>query len=425
MKFQPPSRSLTPRDYQFIAFVVIVFLALSAGLVVANLSLPRGGGDFLVHWVGSRGFLFERIDPYSADVPTRTQEIVYGGSAPVGNEPFILDTPFHLLLLYFPFALLSDPQTARAIYTLFLELALFTLAILSVRLTNWETPRWFSILFIFFCVFNFYAFQAVMEASPVLLLGLAYAGILLAYQYEQDELVGALMAVSLYYWEVGLPFLLLIFWRSYKEKRVRVLFGFFMFTFILVAISLLLYPDWLIAYLRAGMNNLRVDFGFSTFEALTSLFPASGRIAAWTVIIVLILAIGYEWTAAEKGDDRRVYWFACLLLAAAPLLGFRTEMENLAVLVIPLALVFSVAYDRWNRIGGGLTFFLLLALFALPWAGYFFLAPRIGELTQQILFLFLPVLTILGLYWIRWWALRPPRLWADLAARQSTIAPKM
>ena len=51
-----------------------------------------------------------------------------------------------------------------------------------------------------------------MEASPVLLLGLIYAGILFALRAEQDELAGALMAVSLYYWEVGGPFLILVVW---------------------------------------------------------------------------------------------------------------------------------------------------------------------------------------------------------------------
>lgn len=416
MNFQPPSKSLTPRDYQFIALVVILFLGISTGLVFANLSLPKGGGDFLVHWVGSRGFIFNRIDPYSGEVPTQTQELVYGEPASSGSEPFILDTPFNLLLLYFPLSLFSDPQLARALFTLLLELALFALSIISLRLTDWETPRWFTVAFFLFCVFNFYTFQAVLEASPVLLLGLIYALILLAYKFEQDEVAGALMAVSIYYWEVGLPFLLLVAWSAYKEKRIRVLAGFFMLTFVTLVVSFLLYPNWLFPYLRAGMNNLRADFGFTLFGALETLFPAYGRVVAWSLIAILTLAIGYEWNAMQLSDQRRFYWFACLLLAVAPILGFRTEMENLAVLVIPLALIFAVAYDRWRRIGGGLTMLLLLIIFLLPWS--LFLLLPLG-ITQDILFLFPPVFTVLGLYWIRWWALRPPRVWADLAARQS------
>ncbi len=417
MTFQPPSKSLTPRDYQFIALVTILFLAVSTALIYANLTLT-GGGDFFTHWVASRGFIFEKIDPYSGEVPARVQELVYGDSAQAGDEPYILDTPFHILLLYFPFSLLSDPQLARALYTLILELALFALALLSLRLTDWEAPRYFPVLFLLFCVFNFYAFQAILEASPVLLLGLIYAGILLALRAEQDELAGALMAVSLYYWEVGGPFLLLVAWWAYREGRRRVFAGLGMITFVLLAVSFLVYPNWVIPYLRAGMNNLRADFGFSSHEIFAHLFPSQNGIYAWIFIGVLIIALGYEWNAALTSDYRRFYWASCLSLAVAPLLGFRSEMEHLSVLVIPFALIFSVVHDRWNRIGDFLTSLVLLIVVLVPWAVFFFAQPRLSEISQEITFLFLPLSTIIGLYWIRWWAIRPPRVWSDLAPRR-------
>ncbi|MFN8381579.1 MAG: hypothetical protein U0V02_06550 [Anaerolineales bacterium] len=417
MTFQPPSKSLTPRDYQFIALVTILFLIVSTALVYANLTLT-GGGDFYVHWVASRGFIFEKIDPYSGDVPERVQKLVYDDTAKAGDEPYILDTPFHILLLYFPFSLLSDPHLARALYTLLLELALFALALLSLRLTDWEVPRYFSVLFLLFCVFNFYAFQAILEASPVLLLALIYAGILLSLRAEQDEFAGALLAFSLYYWEVGGPFLLLVAWWAYHNGRRRVFAGFGMITFVLLAVSFLVYPNWIIPFLRAGMNNLRADFGYSTHSIFAHLFPSQNGIYTWIFIGVLIIALGYEWNAAIQGDFRRFYWAACLSLAAAPLLGFRSQMEHLSVLVIPFALIFAVIHDRWNRIGDFLTTLILLIVFVLPWVVFFFALPRFGEITQEMMFLFLPLFTVIGLYWIRWWAIRPPRIWSDLASRR-------
>ena len=417
MTFQPPSKSLTARDYQFIALVVIVFLILSAALVYANLTLT-GGGDFYVHWVGSRSFLFEKIDPYSGEVPARVQELVYGDSAKAGTKPYILVTPFHILLLYFPFSLLSDPQLARAIFTLILELALFALAWSSLRLMDWEVPRYFLVLFFLFCIFNFYAFQAILEASPVLLLGLVYAGMLLALRSEQDELAGALMAVSLYYWEVGAPFLILVAWRVYSEGRGRVFAGFGMLSFILLAASFLWYPNWIIPYLRAGINNLKTDFGFTTQAAFAHIFPSQNGIFAWIFIGILVIALGYEWSTAHNADFRRFYWACCLSLAASPLLGFRTELEHLAVLVIPLALIFAIVNDRWQRFGNGLATLFLLAVFSIPWAVYFLAPPHLDGLAREILFLFLPLFTIIGLYWIRWWAIRPPRVWSDMLSRK-------
>ena len=395
---------------------MILFLAISAGLVFLNLKL-KGGGDFYVHWVASRGFVFDNIDPYSSQVPASVQRLVYEGAAKAGEEPYILDTPFQILLLYFPFSLLSDPQLARAFYTLVLELALFGLAIQSLRLTAWEMPRIFAVLFFVFSVFNFYSYQAILEASPVLLLGFLYAEILILIRAEMDELAGALIAVSLYYWEVGAPFLLIIFLRMIYEKRNRVLSGFFMLSLVLLVISFLGYPNWILPYLRAGSNNLRADFGFNIHDVLTTLWPSYGGPLAWVFLAVIIIALGYEWTMARTGEPRRFYWAACLSHAAAPLLGFRTEMEHLSVLVIPLALVIAIIYERWRKYGAGLTYLLLLLVLAAPWIAYFFAFDRFGAIAQEITFLFLPLFTIIGLYWIRWWAIRPPRIWTDLVPR--------
>ncbi|MBI5964482.1 MAG: hypothetical protein HY863_13475, partial [Chloroflexi bacterium] len=55
--------------------------------------------------------------------------------------------------------------------------------------------------------------------------------------------------------------------------------------------------------------------------------------------------------------------------------------------------------------------------FLVPWAIFSFALNRFGVVAQEITFLFLPLFTILGLYWIRWWAIRPPRIWTDLVPR--------
>ncbi len=396
--------------------MVILFLIISTALVFANLTL-KGGGDFYVHWVASRGFVFDQIDPYSLDVPGRVQQLVYDGPAKTGDEPYILDTPFHILLLYFPISLLSDPHLARAIYTLILELALFVLAILSLRLTDWEVPRFFAVLFVVFAVFNFYSFQAIYEASPVLLLGFLYAEILFTLRLEMDELAGVLIAVSFYYWEVSAPFLFLMALRCYYEKRTRVFAGFFMLSLILFILSFLAYPNWIIPFLRATSNSLRADFGFNIHSIFIHIWPSRGGLIAWIFIAALFIVLGFEWTAARSSDFRRFYWASCLSLAAAPLLGFRTEMEHLSVLIIPLALIFSIVHERWRKIGSGLTILLMLAVFILPWLVYLFAFDRFGVIAKDILFLFIPICTIIGLYWIRWWAIRPPRIWSDLANR--------
>ena len=68
---------------------------------------------------------------------------------------------------------------------------------------------------------------------------------------------------------------------------------------------------------------------------------------------------------------------------------------------------------RWERFGNGLMLAFLILYFAIPWLIFLQAVPSFGYKAQEILFLFLPALTVIGLYWIRWWVLHPPRTWAD------------
>jgi hypothetical protein len=383
--------------------------------VYANLKyIKGGGGDFYVLWAGSRAFVVDKMEPYSGEVAGRVQELVYHDAAAPGQKPYILEMPFHLLLLFFPFSLFSDPSVARAFFTLILEGAVLILALLSLRLTESKVPRLYYFLFVGIAGLNYYSSQAIYAASPVLLLGLAYAGILVCLRNGMDEMTGALLAVSIQHWEVGAPFLILVILRASHEKRTGVLAGFFMTSFILLAISFLLYPGWVISYLRALVNNRRTDFGLDIRSVLDHLLPSFGHSFAWIFVFLLLLVLLFEWSRARNADFRRFYWAACLSLAAAPLLGFRTEIGSLAVLVIPMALIFSIIHDRWQGLGAGVVILWMVLIMVFPWLLYF-KSRTAGGISVELVFIALPMLTIMGLYWMRWWALHPPRTWIDLA----------
>ncbi|MBE3040695.1 MAG: hypothetical protein IMZ62_18010, partial [Chloroflexi bacterium] len=62
----------------------------------------------------------------------------------------------------------------------------------------------------------------------------------------------------------------------------------------------------------------------------------------------------------------------------------------------------------------GVAGLVLLAIFFGFWiiTASLFLAGASAAL-NDVLALVLPVLLVLGLYWMRWWAVRPPRTWSD------------
>ena len=284
----------------------------------------------------------------------------------------------------------------------------------SLRLTDWQPRPAFRAAFFLVSALSLYSLSGFLLGSPIFLLGLIYAGILLGLLLEMDELAGALMALVWYRWEVGLPFLFFILLRVYAQQRWRVLAGFGMVTGLLAVIAFFVYPGWLHAFLRAGVVILRADFGNSPGAILTRLWPDLGAAIGWAVTAIAVVLLILEWSGARRVEFRRFYWVACLTLALTPLVGFRTESANLVVLILPLALVFSVLRERWSA-GYWLASLVLLLVFLVPW-GLFFGPVLTCQIRADVIFLFLPLFTTIGLYWIRWWALRPPRTWLERAA---------
>jgi hypothetical protein len=261
---------------------------------------------------------------------------------------------------------------------------------------------------------SFYAYQTVLEGSPVNLLGLAYTGILLSLRGELDELAGALIVLSAFQWEISGPFLIFILLWVLWERRWHVFGGGGMVLFVLGAISYFIYPGWLLPFLRAAWNSFRVGFGFSMRDVLASLLPDYGSTISWVLTAMLIVLLVYEWRGARGDTKNRLIWTIALTFAATPLLGFNLEMDQLVLLTLPVMLIVAVARERWQRFGIVIALFLLLFFFGLPWMIFMrHISLDTRLLTDEILFLFWPVATFIGLYWVRWWTIRPPDTWAD------------
>ena len=246
-KFQRFPNRFTARDIGFLVLAAIVItltiLALGAASYYFAGSLPDGGELYLLR-TGGRAFLFDRIEPYSGVVPARVQEQVYDRSAQPGEDAYILDIPFHLMIIFFPLALIPDAFIARAFWMALSAIGLAVFIYFLLRLLDRQVPIFLAILIFFACFASFYAFQSFLEGSPVILLGLAFSSILLSIRAGLDELTGALIVLSSFQWEISGPFLLFIVLWVFWERRWRVISGIAMLAFVLGAISFFLYPGW-------------------------------------------------------------------------------------------------------------------------------------------------------------------------------------
>ena len=414
-EFQKSPKNFSSRDVQFIVIVFVGLLLLFAGnLFLANRLPPSG--EFLLLRESGRAFLFDKLDPYGSSVPGQVQEKVYQRAAKDGEKPYILDIPFHLLILYFPFAL-GNEMLARGIYFFLLEISLFLIVFFGLRLADWKPAHLHLLLFYVVSLLNFYTVNAFLNGALTIFLLLTYVGIILSLQNYQDELAGALLVFACIQLEIGGAFLLLIMFYVFRSRRWQVLVGFVMSAFILMLISYLWYPGWTIPFLRAAYNNWIANYGFTVRPVMKYIWPQQAAILGWILTGITIIILGYEWNKVSDKDFRRLYWTSCLTLSIAPFLGFRIELEQLVVLILPLGLILKVISGRWERFGNIITLTFLILYFAIPWLVFLQAVPIFGHKAQEMLFLFLPVLTVISLYWIRWWAIRPPRTWADQVSK--------
>ena len=406
---------LSARDFQLLILIGVITVAVLGTLIGADIQLSRGlsgGGGFFAPWEGARAFLFQHTGPYSGSVATQAQQQVYGRPAQKGENPYMLLVPFFLLPIYFPFAFFSDLATARGIWIFVDQVALVGMAFLSLQLIDWKPSRLFHIAYSLLSVFSFYSIVCLLDGGPAILLGLLYTAILFSYYTEQDELAGALLVLALFSWETGLFYVVLLLWRISHDRRWRALAGFGMTLAVLLVVSLLIYPGWMFTYLISTLAMLRSSFGTTNAAVFTRLFPAYGAHAAQAVTVLLAILLLYEWAATRAADFRRFIWAACLTLAATPLIGFRTDLSNLAVLFPSLALIFAATTSRW-RSRYWLTSLLLLLVLLLPWGLFVRWFWLHDQRSYDYLLLFSPLFTMAGLYWTRWWFIRPPRTWFD------------
>jgi hypothetical protein len=389
--FQKAPNRLTQRDIGFLivaAFVVIlvVYLLAITNNYLANL-WPEGG-EFALLRNGGSSFLLERIEPYSGNVPARVQEQVYGRPAESGEDLYILDIPFHLLIFYFPLALFPEASMARAFWMALSEIALAGYIYIGFRLLDRRIPNIFIGLVAIASLSSYYAYRSLLEGSPVILLGLVYAGILVSLQAHHDEFAGALIAFSAYQWEIGGLFLIFVTLWVFWERRWRVP-GVGMLVLVLLILSFMWYPGWIMPFLRASWNSFRVGFGFSTHDLLDQLWPQYGDIFGWVLTAFLVVTLGYEWVAARGAHFNHFFWVACLTLAATPLLGHHIELDQLFPLTMPIMLVILISRERWKRLGNGIAFLILWFFFGLSWLVYFQGLPDWISLSKdEFLFLF-------------------------------------
>ncbi len=384
------------------------------GLVWANLfftGLAPARGSFLPRYLGTRLFLTESLSPYSQETTSQIQKAQQSaGESPTTADSLFL-YPFYSFIAYFPFALTANQTLSRVAWMTVLEIALAASLVLSLSLSRWRVPTWAFILLGLFSFTWYFAVRPLLNADISILVTCALALALVAMRAEQDALAGFLLVVAM---SKPVPVLLVVIFAliwAVSHQRWMLLWSFLGSLALVVAATSLLIPDWVVQNIRQIILFLRLDQTNTPGTLVAYWLPGIGKQLGVLLTILTVILLVVEWSQALRKDFRWFYWTACLTLAVTPLSGLPTSLDNFIVIFPGLVLVLTTWDERWGKVGKALVVVSLLILSIGVWV-LVLGAEQAGMPPDQNpwLFFVLPVFMLIGAYWVRWWAIRPPRL---------------
>ena len=405
-------------------FVLIgLLLAAAIGLTIFNYRFSAqnpGGNDFLARWMGARLWLQEGISPYDEEVSLSTQRMIYGHPADPaqGEDKNHFVYPLYSMIFFAPFGLMEF-TLARAAWMTVLEISLVLLVFVSIRLAGWRVSALTTMVLVLFAVLWYHGIRTLILGQFAGINALLIALALLFIQQKQDVPAGILLALSTSKPQMAVllvPFVLL--W-AISTRRRGIISGTLITMVVLLIVSFALIPGWLVQMLMqiaeypSYTAYAQID---SPLSYIADLMPGIRTTLNGVLHIVAGLYLLVEWGLAWGKDQRHFLWTAAMTMVITNLVAYRTATTNYMMLLPVLFLIFRVWEYRWKGLGRGMVWLTLIVFLAGLWA--LFITTVQGNQEAPLMYLPLPFFCLIGLWWVRWWAMRPDRLMFDeLAAR--------
>ena len=368
------------------------------------------GNQFVIQWLASRSFAKENLSPYSSGIQSRTEEFFYGAQATSNQEKLKFSSPLYSVLILLPFALVGKFEVAQFAWMLILGILLAVNLGISLNLTDWKPSHWVLLLLLAFSFFGYYNFQALASGSLVLLSALFIFLALLSIRYGKYEIGGLCLALATIQPRAVLLVILFILFWSLSKRLWTVAFWFLAGVTILIILGLFFIPDWPIQYFRT-IFNYKDYFPINTPVTIFSAsLPGMGRQLGWGLSLLMIIVLIIEWLAARKKDFTWFLWTVSLTIVAGQWVGIPAKLIDLVLLILPMVLILATLDRRFLKYGKWMAVISLVTFLAGLWGIYYLTYQNISAPKQDRLFLLvIPAVMLVGLYWVRWWAIRPYR----------------
>lgn len=394
MMLTPPRRS-----YGFSPSLITVIVVLTILFVVANSIFvfnTNFGASFYANWLAGRLLFAQGENPYSAEV---FEQIL--AKFPDSSLASGFTLPLYAVIPTLLFSFINDFRFALILWMTLCEAMLIIAAIRTVGALRLRSGALSPFTVGALSLLSFYGFHAVIDGDLGILSVLCLMLAVNAVRENEVELAGILLAFATIKYNITLlPILWILIWTLWN-RRGGIAVWFLMVWTLLLLISFLFMPDWVIEFLRSVIYYYKYlsPVYFALF--IETWQPEIGGRIAWAFSGFFALVLLTEWILNAKRDERAFEWVFALTITAGFLIGLANVGKNLHFLWIPVFYAVDKALLRWSSIGRWISIGIVAAFFFVPWIW----AGVNGILFEPISGwnFFFPFIVLLLLYWNRWW----------------------
>jgi len=390
--------------------IPVVILAAVALLAYGNLAFVRSAPaqtPFVARWTGLHAWLTQGMSPYDDSVSADSQVRIYGRPANLarGEDPQHFLYPPALALELGPFALLPL-ETARALWMTVLQLAIVALPLGAGWAFHWPMSGWLRLGSVAMGLFSLPGFLAVLNGDVAVIVVLAIVLSLVAALRRREAAAGLLAATTIVKPHLAILYLAYLYVWGFRQRRWTLLGWLTTGLALLLGISTALLPTWPLDIVRQVLDYVDLETIRSAVSRLVATSAQPYTALTWVVTAALLGYLLWEWRLSLSGNERSIVWAAMLTLTVTAGLAPFSVLANQVLLIPPVLLAASVWRGRLGPGREGALAIVLVALGVATWAG----AVRgLDPADVPSLAIVLPPILVAGaLWWVRWWATRPP-----------------
>ena len=315
--------------------------------------------------------------------------------------------PIYFIFFYLPLSLLEF-SLAKAIFMTLIEVAIVFIVFLSIQITGWHLHWIEKLLLIIGGLLSYPAVRAILFGDAIIVSIFLIVLAIYLLQKGHDTSVGLLLAIFAFSSEIGIILTLFLLIWSFSRDMKSVLWTFLAGLASLVVISFLFFGNWIPDWTKSFINLYPgIDWLRTPLMRISAPIVGAERQLNYILHIGLIIYLLLEWFGAFGKRGRIFVWKISLTMVIIYFFNLWSKPEYLFLLLPGLFFMLRFFSERWKLFGKIFSWFLIIGFFGLYWSlfndrGNWF------SVDLSLILLLVPTVVLIGLQWIRWWALKLP-----------------